>query len=175
MPRPLLLDHDRRRFASADRLHRSLVPIIIDDLRQPVTAFGDPQRKQSAFRTSPGGSQGVPAVAPKRTDDGDPLRRQDTLVINSPETFTWPLKLRGNVGKQHSGSLDEDNTRKRILAPALELEERNVCRRSEPCKGPAIDYRTIAMGGEPAGLATDAGSLRRGNAQHRTPCQQRLA
>src|SRR5439155_25668230 len=44
---------------------RSLVPIVTENLREPLTALGDPQRQHSPLVTCPGGSQCIPASGPQ--------------------------------------------------------------------------------------------------------------
>ena len=154
---------------------RSLVPIVTENLREPLTALGDPQRQHSPLGTCPGGSQCIPASALQRTDDLQPLRREHAAVINPPEILSRSPKLRVNIGEHRSGSVDEDEARKRILPTALELEERDLFLWGQSRERPAMDHWTSAKRGEPTRLETGPRSFQRGDAQHGTPCQQRFA
>ena len=135
---------------------RSLVPIVTENLREPLTALGDPQRQHSPLGTCPGGSQCIPASALQRTDDLQPLRREHAAVINPPEILSRSPKLRVNIGEHRSGSVDEDEARKRILPTALELEERDLFlwgqSRERPAMGPLDEreaWRTDPVGDRP--------------------------
>lgn len=128
--------------------HRSLVPVVVNDLRKPLASLRDPQRQHSALGTLPNSSKCVSASALQRADDLQSFRREYAAVIYPPEILSRSPKLRGNLGEHRAGSIDEDKTRQRILSAALELKECDLFLRGQPHERPAMDHCPVTKRGE---------------------------